>query len=90
MKRCTYILCFAVFQFGCSQETKKAEEKKDIYLNPFPISLDSDTLNFTGPNGKKHGIWLVDGKKIIYKNDTAYPITDSTTVEELVKILNSK
>lgn len=90
MKKHIYILFFVLLQFSCSPETKKEEENIDIYLNPFPINLHSDTLNFTGPNGKKHGIWMVDGKKVVYKNDTAYSINEYTTVEELAKMLNDK
>ncbi len=76
---------------ACNTRTDEHNsQNKDEFLNPFPINLHSDTLNYKGLNGKKHGVWLVNGKKIIYKNDTAYPITDSTKVDELVRKLNAK
>ncbi len=59
----------------------------------YQIHYPSDTTNFKDANGHKQGMWIdfknADRKLILYKNDTAYPYTDST-LQDAIKILNSK
>jgi len=83
------ILC--LFVIGCAHEPKEstttgetAKSSKNFFIN-YP----SDTINFTGADGKKHGIWLENDQQVVYNNDTAYPVT-SSTIQEVVNRLNKQ
>lgn len=80
-----------LFIFSCkneSSQTSVSTETSAEHKNFF-IHYPSDTINFTGADGKKHGIWLEDNQQVVYNNDTAYPVTDST-IQEVINRLNKQ
>lgn len=89
-KFCFALFCL-LFVFACGSKSEKSQSTDETTTTSknFFIRYPSDTINFTGADGKKHGIWLENNQQVVYNNDTAYPVTDST-IQEVVNRLNKQ
>ena len=93
MKKHTLILtaCYItqLLTTSCKNAQTETAETKQTYIIHYP----SDTTNYTDQYNRKQGMWInfntANPKPILYKNDTAYPYTDST-LQDIIKMLNSK
>ena len=76
---------------ACNNDTTSNKSAQN--MENYKIHFPSDTINFTDQYNRKQGMWIdvnsKDKKKTLYKNDTAYPYTDST-LQDVIKMLNSK
>jgi len=83
----TMSLCIA-----CNTNTDE-NKSNELTNRKFIIHYPTDTINYTDANGLKQGLWIDLNNKnqdrVIYKDNMAYPFTDST-VQELINKLNGK
>lgn len=85
----TLLLISSCNQTKTETSTNTSPQTKQTYIIHYP----SDTTNYTDQYNRKQGMWInfntANPKPILYKNDTAYPYTDST-LQDIIKMLNSK
>lgn len=87
-------LCIIIFVAACVHtDTTTSISTTTQIPETYIINYPSDTTNFTDQYNRKQGMWInfntADPKPILYKNNIAYPYTDST-LQDIIKMLNSK